>query len=116
MDVLVLLSLLLNGVVLVPVTGGLVTSARWAEPAYGPPSPARGILLAVYFAILIASVALLLRPETHMVFALLSVQIIYKLISAITVGTLRNPVVARNLAIAAFHAFTCITLLVEGLG
>ncbi|MEO0689756.1 MAG: hypothetical protein AAFY51_05580 [Pseudomonadota bacterium] len=116
MDVLVLLSLLLNVVVLVPVTGGVVMGASWVEPAYGPPTAARGILLAVYLAILIASVALLARPEAPMVFALLSVQIIYKIISPMTVGTLRNPVVASNLAIAAFHAVTCMALLSNGLG
>lgn len=112
-DILVCLSLLLNVAVLVPVTRGLFTNASWVEPAYGPPSPAREILLAVYCAILVASIALLFRADAAMVFALLGAQIVYKLISAFTVGTVRNPVVASNLAIAAVHAVTCTALALE---
>lgn len=107
MKLMILLSLALNVLVLVPVTYGIQTSAEWAGEAYGSDSPARGILLAVYLAILVASVGLMFKPIPAMVAALLAVQIIYKVITPFTVGTLGNPVVVSNLAIAAFH---CVTL------
>ena len=106
MPTMITLSLLLNIAVLVPVTGSIITNAGWAEAAYGPSSPARGILLAVYLAILAGSAALLWKPLPAMVAALLLVQIAYKLMTPFTVGTLGNPVVLSNLAIAAFHAVT----------
>lgn len=106
MKVMVNVSLLLNLAVLVPVCFSLITSASWVETAYGAASPARSILLAVYLAILIGSVVLLIQPVPEMVMALLLVQIVYKLISVITVGSLANPVVASNVAIAAVHAVT----------
>lgn len=110
MTSLITLSLLLNIAVLVPVTGSIIANAGWVEAAYGPPSPARGILLAVYLAILAGSAALLWKPVPAMVAALLLVQIAYKLMTPFTVGTLANPVVLSNLAIAAFHAVTLVTI------
>jgi len=106
MPTMITLSLLLNIAVLVPITGSIISSASWVEAAYGPPSPARGILLAVYLAILAGSAALLWKPVPAMVAALLLVQIAYKLMTPFTVGTLANPVVLSNLAIAAVHMVT----------
>lgn len=53
---------------------------------------------------------LLWKPVPAMVAALLLVQILYKLLTPFTVGTLANPVVLSNLAIAAFHAATVATI------
>lgn len=100
------LSLVLNVLVLLPVCGSLLTNAGWTLTAYGPDSPARGILLSIYLAILVLSVGLLFKPVPAMVAALLIVQIVYKATTPFTVGTLGNPVVLSNLAIAAFHAAT----------
>ncbi|WP_066528827.1 hypothetical protein [Erythrobacter sp. CCH5-A1] len=110
MPTMITLSLLLNIAVLVPVTGSIMANAGWVAGAYGPPSPARGILLAVYLAILAGSAALLWKPVPAMVAALLLVQIAYKLMTPFTVGTLANPVVLSNLAIAACHALTLVTI------
>lgn len=99
-------SLLLNIAVLVPVCVSILLDAAWTRSAYGVPSPARGILLSVYFAIVVLSALLLARPAIQAVAALLLIQIFYKLTTPFTVGTLRNPVVASNLAIAAVHAGT----------
>jgi hypothetical protein len=107
MRALIYASLGLNIFVLVPVCLGLLNKADWTIPAYGPDSAARGILLSVYLAILVMSLGLLAKPIPSMVAALLLVQIIYKFTTPFTVGTLSNPVVISNLAIAAFH---CITL------
>lgn len=114
MDLLIRLSLLLNIAVLVPVCSSLLMRAGWTTAAYGPPSPARGILLSIYLAILLVSAALLLRPVPAMVAALLIVQIIYKVTTPFTVGTLQNPVVLSNLAIAAFHAVTVAAIVRQG--
>jgi hypothetical protein len=110
MKLMITFSLLLNILVLVPVCGSLLASAGWIENAYGPPSPARGILLSIYLAILLGSVALLFKPLPAMVVALLVVQIVYKVTTPFTVGTVTNPVVLSNLAIAAFHAVTVATI------
>ncbi|MFO0675805.1 MAG: hypothetical protein U0169_04685 [Polyangiaceae bacterium] len=103
---LLVLSLATNVAVLVPVVVSLVRDAGWVRDAYGPKSPARGILLAIYVAILVVSVLLLFRPDVHAALGLLTVQIVYKLLTPFTVGSIRNPVVLSNLAIAALHAVT----------
>lgn len=100
------ISLVLNVLVLVPVVGGLAGSASWAEEAYGPSTPARAILLAVYAAILLVSCVLLVRPEPRATAALLSVQVVYKLLTVATVRTVLHPVVLSNLAIAGVHLVT----------
>ena len=115
MKSMIVLSLVLNILVLVPVTYGMATNAAWADQAYGETSPARGILLALYLAILAASCVLLFRPVTAAVAALLAVQIAYKVMTPFTVGSLENPVVLSNLGIAAFHCVT-LWLIIAGSG
>lgn len=106
MTTMITASLLLNIVVLVPVCAGIVRDAEWARATYGARSPARGILLSIYLAILGVSAVLLARPLPQAVTALLVVQIAYKVTTPLTVGTVRNPVVVSNLLIAAVHAVT----------
>lgn len=100
------LSLALNVTVLVPVCASLLLRANWTDTAYGPATPARGILLSIYVAIGLVSAMLLARPDAGMAAALLTVQVIYKLSTPFTVGTLRNPVVISNIGIAAVHVVT----------
>ncbi len=104
---LIYASLCLNILVLVPVSLGLINRADWTLAAYGPETPARGILLSIYLAILLCSLGLLAKPIPLMVAGLLLVQILYKFTTPFTVGSFGHPVVMSNLAIAAFH---CITL------
>lgn len=106
MTTMLQLSLLLNVLVLVPVCSGLIMNAQWAQQSYGPRAPARGILLSIYMAIGMASAGFLLRPHPDMAITLLGVQILYKFTTPFTVGTLKNPVVVSNLAIAVFHSVT----------
>jgi hypothetical protein len=103
---MLVLSLLLNIAVLIPVCLGLSTGAHWTQTSYGDPTPARGILLSVYFSILVASILLLIFRNPKSVAVLLVTQVIYKLSTPLTVGTLLNPVVLSNLGIAAFHVIT----------
>ncbi len=100
------LSLVLNIIVLIPVCSGILLKANWAVDSYGIETPARGILLSIYLAILIFSALLLFKFDPHLVMALLSVQIIYKLLSPMMVGTLMNPVIISNIFIALFHSYS----------
>jgi uncharacterized membrane-anchored protein YitT (DUF2179 family) len=75
------LSLILNILILIPVCTGVLLNANWAVESYGIETPARGILLSIYLAILIFSAVLLFKFDPKMVMALLSVQIVYKLLS-----------------------------------
>jgi hypothetical protein len=110
MSPLLVASLLTNIAVLVPVTGGILLEAAWVKRAFGPREPARQILLAIYLAILVLSGSLLVWGDVRMATGLLLVQVLYKVLSPVTVGTLRNPVVISNLAIAGLHAVTLSTL------
>jgi hypothetical protein len=107
---MILLSLLLNLVVLVPVVGLLLGRPSWAEQTYGPPTPARGILVSIYGSILVASAGLLWAGDAGMVSTLLALQVLYKVSAPFTVGSATHPVVASNLAIAAFHTATLATV------
>ena len=107
MNKMIFMSLLLNVGVLVPVSSGILTDAAWMTDVVGEFTPARGILLSIYLAILVVSVALLLvRREPMLVAPLFLIQAVYKLTTPITVGSITNPVVISNLFIAAFHSWT----------
>jgi uncharacterized membrane protein (DUF441 family) len=110
MRTMILLSLLINVAVLVPVSAGLLVDASWVVRGYGDPSPARGILLSIYVAILAVSAWLLLEREPMLVAPLLLVQVAYKLTTPITVGSLANPVVMSNLVVAAVHLVTLLLI------
>ena len=100
------LSLGLNVAVLIPVCIGLLWNATWTQAAFGAPTPARGILLSIYGAILVVSAGLLVSGQTAQAVPLLWIQVVYKITTPLTVGTFRNPVVISNLGIAAFHIAT----------
>jgi hypothetical protein len=110
MKKLIVLSLLLNIAVLIPVCVGLLTDANWSQAGYGEVTAARGILLSIYLSILLVSCLFLVFRHPSSVAALLSVQIIYKLTTPFTVGTLQNPVVISNLGIAIFHSITLLAI------
>ena len=61
-DLMTKVSLTLNLLVLAPVCAGLLRASPWTLLAFGPATPARGILLSVYLAIAAASMLLLLEP------------------------------------------------------
>lgn len=105
------LSLSANVAVLVPICTGLAIGADRLDRVYGGSTQARGILLSIYLAITVLSLVLLVRPDPRMTMALLSVQVIYKVTTPFTVGTLENPVVISNLVVAALHTTTIVLLL-----
>ena len=110
MRLMVVMSLLVNAAVLLPVCAGLLTDAAWTRSAYGEWTPARAILLSIYLAIGLVSVLLLVRREPKAVAALLLVQVLYKVTTPLTVGTIANPVVVSNLLVAGFHTATLMCL------
>lgn len=122
--IMLVFSLTVNVLVLVPLTASLLGSTSGMLAVYGPRTPARDILLAVYLAILAASVALLAlvsveatRTQAQWAGAgLLGVQVIYKALTfhlvdgGVPPGMRFNPVVGSNVAIAMVHAVSLATL------
>jgi hypothetical protein len=107
---MLLISLWLNILVLVPVCLSLLLDRPQMAAVYGPRTQARSILVALYLALLAASGALLIYPDTHASKALLGIQVFYKLLTPITVGDASNQVVLSNVAIALFHAATLLSI------
>lgn len=103
---MVRVSLGLNIAVLVPVCAVLIMNVTPFVDVWGLATPARGILLSMYLSILILSVGLWMQRNPMLVAPLLAMQICYKVTTPITVGTITNPVVISNLAIAIVHAIT----------
>lgn len=107
---MLVLSLLLNVAVLVTVCAGLLSGADWTRECYGEDTAGRRILLSVYVAIGLVSGWLLFARRPDAAATLLLVQVVYKLTTPFTVGTLANPVVVSNLGIAAIHASTLVAI------
>jgi hypothetical protein len=87
----------------------LTNNLRMVE-TLGEFNPARGILLAIYMTILIASIGLLIFPDTKFSIALLLMQIVYKLLTPVTVKTLKHPFVISNMLVAIVHIVTVYSL------
>ena len=110
MQTLIYISLIVNIVVLVPILVLMIIKSPLVDHAWGSFTASRGILMSIYFAILVASVVLLIMPVAAFIFALLSVQVIYKVTTPFTVRSLKNPVVISNLVIATLHIFTVVSI------
>ncbi len=104
-------SLIINIVVLIPVCYFILTNNFRMVKTMGEFTPARGILLAIYTTILLASILLIFFTDVKLAFALFFMQIVYKLLSPFTVKTLKNPVVISNIFIAIFHLVTIYTMI-----
>lgn len=105
---IILFSHLLN----VLVAGGfgvlLLLNAPSMTTVYGAATPARGILASIYLSIAAASVCALLFPAYSIAIAtvLFPLQILYKLSTVLTVGSIMHPVVVSNLLISVVHAIS----------
>lgn len=104
-------SLFLNILVLIPVCSALIINFEGMQKFAGIFTPARGVLLAMYLTILIASFLLLFFMDTKLAFALFFMQIVYKFLSPFTVTTINNPIVVTNLFVAFFHLITVYTMI-----
>ncbi|MEM9331090.1 MAG: hypothetical protein AAGA53_07170 [Pseudomonadota bacterium] len=107
---MIVLSLLINIGVLLPVSWGMISGSNWVSTVYGDASPARSILLSVYVSIGIISFILLIWRTPQMVAALLLVQVVYKLTTPFTVGSVSNPVVVSNIVISLVHTITLLLI------
>ncbi len=107
-------SLILNIVVLIPVCYFMLTNNVRIVKTLGEFTPSRGILLAIYATILLASILLIFFADVKLAFALFFMQIVYKLLSPFTVKTLKHPFVISNIFIAIFHLSTIIHMLKVG--
>lgn len=106
MRTMIRISLAVNILVLIPIVFGMAIGSPIIDRAWGEFSESRGILASIYFAILALSSVLLVKTIPVFVIPLLSTQIIYKVTTPFTVGTIMNPVVMSNLGIAALHLVT----------
>jgi hypothetical protein len=106
MKTLIRLSLGLNVLVLTPIVIGLIIGSDRVDKAWGEFTAARGILASIYFALIVLSAFLLFKMIPVFVVPLLLTQVIYKVTTPFTVGTLLNPVVISNLGIAVLHSIT----------
>jgi hypothetical protein len=104
-------SLILNIAVLIPVCYFMLTNNIRMVKTMGEFTPSRGILLAIYTTILLASILLIFFTDVKLAFALFFMQIVYKLISPFTVKTLKHPFVISNIFIAIFHLVTIYTMI-----
>lgn len=112
---MIIASLILNILVLIPVCIALIVDAEKVQKSAGTFTPARGVLLAMYITILLASVVLLFYTQPVLAFALFFMQIVYKFLSPITVKTIKNPIVISNIFIATFHLITVYTMVNTGI-
>lgn len=110
MKALIYTSLSVNILVLTPILILMAIKSPAIEHAWGVPTESQGILMSIYFSIFATSVLLLFFTIPEMVFALLSVQVIYKITTPITVGSIVNPVVISNLVISGLFIVTLISL------
>lgn len=104
-------SFAVNVLVLAPVLALIWRDGPNVTAAFGPDTPARRILACLYAIICAASVTALAWPDKALDVAhtLLPLQIAYKLLTWPALGW-RSAVVRANLAIAALHTATMVTV------
>lgn len=102
-------SLILNLIILVPVTTALMRQRPGMDIVFGADTPARRILLSIYLAIAVISALLLwgvvAQSGLARIYAqsLIGMQIVYKVLTIPLVG-LSNTVVRFNIAVTVFHS------------
>lgn len=105
------LSMLVNLIVLIPVCTALVMGTSNISALYGGPSPALGILLSIYIAIAACSAFVLgllvwgHASAVSMGVWLIVLQIVYKTLTVLFVGS-AHTVVQVNLLVVALHCAT----------
>jgi hypothetical protein len=104
MEKMIKVSLIINILVLIPVCLGILTGQERIQDSLGIAQPSLFILVSIYTTILLGSIYLFFRPNLHFIFSLLSMQICYKFLTPIMLGTLNNPVIISNIVIAIIHS------------
>ena len=108
--------LLVNALIVFPVSVGLLSGQPAMDSAFGAPSDARQLLASVYLGIGLVSLAALAnlaigysQPVVPMAAGLLVMQVVYKLLTVLTVGV-TSPVVLTNMGVIGVHLITLIAL------
>ena len=107
-------SLLANIAILAPVCWIIFKDGPNATSVFGPKTASRDVLVAIYVAVLGFSVVLLgmalLGPtvlSTQIVLTLLGFQVVYKLLTVVTLG-LGHTIAISNLLVVAIHTVTLV--------
>ena len=118
MIAIVYLSLVINVLVagFLGVVLGFFPRVRFRDWPYGADNPGIRILASLYLAITFFSLYALIDSDRlySVCIFLFGFQIVYKLLSAITVRDFRNPVVIANLLIVLIHSISLGWLLKHG--
>jgi hypothetical protein len=98
-----ILALWINIAVLIPLTLSFINNSKYITDSYGLHTTSRDILLSIYLTFLFFSIYFIMTPsnsktDTHII-TLLYIQIIYKILSAITHKEY-NPIIISNIVIA----------------
>ncbi len=95
---------------------GFFPRALFRDWPYGPDTPGTRILSSLYLAITFFSLYALIVPSRmfSVCIFLFGFQIVYKLLSAITVRDFKNPVVLSNLLIVVIHSVSLWWILKHG--
>ncbi|MFT6022049.1 MAG: hypothetical protein ACI9PY_000154 [Ascidiaceihabitans sp.] len=112
-------ALILNCVILFPLTYALITQSPGMDAAYGPDSDARRILTCLYATIGVISAYALIQlglgartTAVQIAMVLFPMQIIYKLATVGLVGV-SSPVVLTNLVVVAVLVPTLVVLFAQ---
>ena len=106
MKKMIRVSLGLNILILTPIVFGMAVGSPIIDRAWDEFTASRGILTSIYFALLVLSTILIIKTIPVFVIPLLATQVIYKITTPFTVGTILNPIVISNLGIAVLHLVT----------
>ncbi len=93
MKTMIRISLAVNILVLIPIVFGMAIGSPIIDRAWGEFSESRGILASIYFALLVLSGILIVKTIPVFVVPLLATQVIYKITTPFTVGTIKSGMV-----------------------
>lgn len=103
-------SCILNVALFAFICFGFYKNTRWVRGLFGPPSPARSALSAIYAAALLFSLVLLTGMFPTFAVPLLLFQVATILAVPVTYRTVRHPVVVTYLFLAIIHTITIVQL------
>jgi len=97
------IALWVNIIILIPITLSFINYSKYITDSYGLHTTSRDILLSIYLTFLFLSIYFIMTPSNNKtntnITTLLYIQIIYKILSAITHKEY-NPVIISNIVIA----------------
>ena len=89
---------------------GFYSNARWVRAVFGPPSPSRSTLFAIYVAALFFSLIVLTGAFPSFAVPLLLFQVSSVIAMPFTLQKVRHPIVATYLLISIVHSISIVQL------